>query len=64
MTKTSHEEMGNLKEAEDKYKKLLTQVPSDPNILQRLGHICAKQEDEIAAHQYYMEVISLYSNCN
>src|SRR5689334_17768656 len=51
-----NEEMGNFKEAEEKYKMLITQVPSDPIVLQRLGAIFAKSEDDILAHQYYMEV--------
>ena len=51
-----NEELGNFKEAEEKYKMLITLVPSDPTVLQRLGAIYARLEDDILAHQHYMEV--------
>jgi hypothetical protein len=37
-----NEELGNIKEAEDKFKVLIHLVPSDPAVLQRLGAIFAR----------------------
>ncbi len=51
--------MGNLKEAEDRFKILATIVPSDPGVFQRLGAIYAKNDDDLLAHQHYMEVFYL-----
>ncbi len=44
---------GNTKQALKWYQVLLTKVPTDPNILARVGSIFARDEDDTQAFHYY-----------
>ncbi|EAR82438.2 tetratricopeptide repeat protein (macronuclear) [Tetrahymena thermophila SB210] len=50
-----HELMGQTKQALKWYQVLLTKVPTDPNILARVGNIFAREDDETQALHYYSE---------
>ncbi|EGR28423.1 hypothetical protein IMG5_176090 [Ichthyophthirius multifiliis] len=50
-----HELMGNTKQALKWYQVLLTKVPTDPNILARVGNVFAREDDDNQALHYYSE---------
>lgn len=51
-----HEEIGDVDQAVDWYAMLLSVVPTDPNVLSRLGDIFDRQDDKSKAFQYHTDV--------
>lgn len=56
-----HELLGNLRDAEEKYKTILKSLmPSDAGVYARLAAVFAQQGDDVQAHQHYMDSYRLW----